>query len=141
MSDWESDLDEFFDREEQLEQAELERKAKEQQEVESFLSEVVVPAFERIKEFLGRYGREVEIASGNDKATLSASYEGEPEIVYRIYAKMPQPTVNYAYVSKVTGEAMTASDVLTTAEGEVPAGEISQEVIIKHFIRKFKSVA
>ena len=141
MSDWESDLDEFFDRKEQLEQAELERKDIERQEVESFLSEIVVPAFERIKEFLGQYGREVEISSVNEQATLSASYEGEPEIVYRIRANMPQPTVRYAYVSKATGEAMKASDVLTTAEGEVPAGKITQEVIIKHFIRKYKSVA
>ena len=140
MADWRAELDEFFSRQEQIEQAERERKSKELQEVQAFLTEIVLPAFEQLGEYLEGHGREVRLATEDDHATITVIDKGSPEIFYRIYATPPRPRIIYAYIAPETGKAIKASDEITDATGPVPVDEISQEVIIQHFIRKYKSV-
>ena len=141
MSDWKSELDDFFDRQEHLERDEVERRARDRQQIVAFLDEIVVPAFEELRTYLEERGRQVKVSADGEKATLAVSYQGRPEILYRLYAKSRQTAIVYAYFDKNTGKAVKAKDVITTAEGEVALSEITQEVIIQHFIRKYKSVA
>lgn len=140
MDDWKSDLDDYFSRQEQLERAEEERQARERQAAETFLTEIVVPAFRRVGAHMELHGREVKIASGADQATITVIHRGSPEIMYRIYADRPQPTAEYAFIASDSGRAVKAADAITAEEGPLAMDEITQEVIIRHFIRKYKSV-
>lgn len=141
MSDWKAELDDFFDRQEYLKRDEAAKQARERQQIVVFLDEVVVPAFDEVKAYLEERGRQIKISADAEKATIAVSYQGRPEILYRLYAKSLQPAIVYAYFDKNTGKAIKAKDVITVAEGEVPLTDITQEVIIQHFIRKYKSVA
>lgn len=140
MADWKAELDEFFSRQGQIKQAESERKEKELQEAQTFLKEVVLPAFEELKAYLVEHGRDVRLAVGDEHATITVIDQGDPEILYRIYASPPRPRIIYAYIAPETGKAVKASDEITDEAGPVPVDEISQDVIIQHFIRKYKSV-
>jgi len=141
MSDWTSELDDFFDRQEHLERDVAVKQARDQQQIAAFLAEIVAPAFEELKTYLEGRGRQVKVSADGEKATLAVSFLGRPEILYRLYAKSLQPAIVYAYYDQSTGKAIKAKDVITTAEGEVQLAEITQEVIIQQFIRKYKSVA
>lgn len=141
MSDWKSELDDFFDRREHLERDEAAKRTRAQQQITAFLVKIVMPAFDELKVYLEGRGRQVKVTADGQKATLAVSYQDRPEILYRLYAKSPQPVIVYAYFDKFSGKPVKAKDVITATEGEVPLAEITGDVIIQHFIRKYKSVA
>lgn len=140
MSDWRTDLDDFFEKQETLTQAEEAHEAQALLQVEAFLAETVLPAFEQLQEQLEKHGREVKIAQEGHQATISVLHEGKPEIMYRLYADARQPIIEYAFISAESGQALKASDVITEEDSPLPVEEIDQEAIIRHFIRKYKSV-
>jgi hypothetical protein len=140
VSDWRTELDDFLKKRETLELAERESEGAWLLEAEAFLDGTVMPAFEQLCEQLQKHGREVKVSREEGLATITVLFEGRPEIMYRLYADPKAPSVEYAFVSHESGKALKAADLITDEEGPVPAGAIVQETIIRHFIRKYKSV-
>ncbi|MDX1613291.1 MAG: hypothetical protein R3300_03215, partial [Candidatus Promineifilaceae bacterium] len=85
--------------------------------------------------------REIRIAADHQQATLTVIHHGNPEIMYRMYARLPEPAVYYAYIAPETGRPVEASDAITAAAGPLSLHEITPDDIIRHFIRKYKSVS
>lgn len=54
--------------------------------VSAYFEEVVLPAFESLKEELAKHGREVEIFRTPTQATLVVYYDGEEEFSYAVHA-------------------------------------------------------
>lgn len=79
--DWQHELAEIFEtRGGEAARARQERKRR----VRSFISEVVVPAFEELAEALQEYDRDVEVEFGDRDASIRVLHEGEEEFYYEV---------------------------------------------------------
>ncbi len=61
MSDWQERLRDSADRQESRGRADAERAGHTLPEVEAFYADVVIPAFEELRDLLRRYGRQVDV--------------------------------------------------------------------------------
>jgi len=64
---------------------------KAEREINRFIRETVLAAFEEIREHLRQYGREAEIEHSDQDASLVVMYGGQEEFAYGIYGHVYQP--------------------------------------------------
>lgn len=79
--DWKRDLAQLFG----YEESEVARARKERKrQVRSFISDVVVPAFEELARALQDYDRDVEVEYGDRDASIRVLHDGEEEFYYEV---------------------------------------------------------
>jgi choline/glycine/proline betaine transport protein len=90
MTEWRDELNQFFVK------TEVNRVQKESSELESFITTVVMPAFEDLAKELEKHGRTTVIRNAVISAALIVQNNGEEEMAYRILGRvLPNAVVPY----------------------------------------------
>ncbi len=84
MTDWKSDLRDFFNNTEKKAKDNEEKLEKVEAKVKEFYSKIIIPAFEELEKELQKYKRETKISSKHNSSSIIVSYRGEQEIEYEI---------------------------------------------------------
>ena len=141
MSDWKSDLANFFSEKEEKNELNEEKLKDTEAEVAKFYSKVVIPAFQELKVELEKYYREVRISSGLTSASIIVIYKGQKEIDYSIkvriypYNAFPYPHTRFRDES---GKIYITEGFLRSGSQAYNISQIKKNEIIQHFLVDYK---
>jgi hypothetical protein len=143
MSDWKSDLDDFFQKKE-VKNKTIEVQLEEtKSKVINFFKEVVVHAFEELKTEMEKHQRDVKISSGTDSASIVVYINGEKEFDYSIKVRVhPQRAIPYPetrFRDRTDGKTYRAEGFLRSGSQDYSINDISKDEIIKHFLTDYKN--
>ncbi len=135
MADWQNDLGAFFKQKEQT-HAEMERS-----EVEHFLTDVAMPAYEQLKAELEKYGREVVIRETASAATLVVQNDGADEFRYSLQGRtFPEGILPFAELlsRERKGIRMIRTESMVRSGSDYSILDITSEEVIAHFLAHYK---
>ena len=93
MNDWRTDLGSFFEKQNKS------RAERQLSDIEKFVKNVVVPAFDDLKPELEKYGRAVNVRSSASTATLFVQNMGTDEFTYCVQGRtFPDRIVPFAEI-------------------------------------------
>jgi hypothetical protein len=142
MSNWKSELDDLFKKKEEEKKISEERDIKGKEEIALFTSEVVEPAFNELKRELVKHGREVQISSSTDGATMSVSLNGKLEVGYIVSARIwPDGVFVYPkqrFVDKDGKTYISEGGGFGVVNGQSIIGNVTARDIIKDFLEDYK---
>jgi hypothetical protein len=135
MTDWKSDLSDFFDKQGQKVQAETERQKETQSDVKEYLSIEVMPALEELKSELEKHGRQVSIHEGGESAGITVKFQGNEEFQFSVRAQGSRVYPETRFREKSDGK-------MYRAEGGFRGGttiyNVKKDEIIKHFLEDYQ---
>lgn len=135
MSEWRKNLGNFF---EESSEAELEEK---KSEVEIFIAEVAIPAFEEIAMELQGHGRNITIRESGSSASILVQKNGEEEMSYSIQGRtFPTGTLPYAeirYRERGGRRLITVESVVRSGSQDYQITDITKDEVIEHFIKEY----
>ena len=131
-NDWKKELGTF------LEEKRKDKKEERRLELETFIREVVVPAFQELKRELERHSRLAVIRDAPSSASLKVAFQGEEEITYSIQARsfsdrsVPYPSVRYR---ERRGVRYVTTEGAFGPSGQPPSvQEVTTEDVIRNFL-------
>ncbi len=86
MSDWRTNLAEFYNNLDSVEKKREHRVQMQREEITKVISEVVVPAFKELADEFKKHDRQVQITEQHDRATIQVVFQGETEMILGIKA-------------------------------------------------------
>ena len=131
-NDWKSELGTF------LEEKRKDKKEERRLELETFIREVVVPAFQDLKVELEKHMRLALIRDAPSSASIKVTYQGEEEITYSIQARtfsdrsVPYPVVRFRERRGVRYVATEGS--FGTASQSVSVQDVAKDDVIRNFL-------
>ena len=137
MKDWKDDLKDFF-RDRERGDAPGEADAGRPAEVRKFYASRVKPAFKELRRELGRYGREVALDVGDDRASLDVRYHGRLELSYRIVVREGRPRPESFY-EVPSGGALRSEGAFRTGGRPAELGDLAKDDIIADALREYRS--
>jgi hypothetical protein len=132
-NDWKSELGSF------LEEKRKDKKEERRLELEAFLRDVALPAFQELKAELEKHDRTVAIRDSPTSISIKVTHQGEEEITYSLQARtfsdrtVPYPNVRYRErrgVRFVTTEGTFGSG----ATQAPPVAEVTHKDVIRSFL-------
>jgi len=135
MADWQDDLGTFFKQKEQT-HAEQERS-----EVERFISDVAMPAYEQLKAELEKYGREVSIRETASAATIAVQSCGVDEFRYSLQGRtFPEGILPFAELlsRERKGIRMIRTESMVRSGSDYTISDITPDEVIAHFLSHYK---
>jgi hypothetical protein len=137
MSDWQKQLGNFFAKTEETKQKE------ERPEFARFISEVVMPAFEKLAEELKKHGRDVTIRDAAASATLLVHAAGKEEFMYRIQGRtFPNAVLPYAelrFRERKGLKLIHTENMLRSGPPNYALSDITVQEVIGNFIANYTS--
>jgi choline/glycine/proline betaine transport protein len=135
MADWQNDLGAFFEEKEQT-HAEQERS-----EVERFLTDVAMPAYEQLRAELEKYGRDVSIRETANAAALIVQHEGADEFHYSLQGRtFPEGVLPFAVLvsRERKGIRMIRTESMLRSGSDYALADITSDEVIAHFLTHYK---
>ncbi len=135
MADWQDDLGAFFKEKEQT-HAELERS-----EIERFITDVAMPAYEQLKAELEKYGREVSLRETASAATLTVQNNGADEFRYSLQGRtFPEGILPFAELlsRERKGIRMIRTESMLRSGGAYSISDVASDEVIAHFLTHYK---
>lgn len=136
MADWRKDLGSFF------EQQTKKQEQKERTETERFISDVVVPAMESLREELIKHGRTVSLRSSQSSAQMIVQRDGSDEFTYRVQSRtFPERTVPFAEVvaKERKGVRLIRTESMFRSDSTYTIKDIDRDEVIRHFLQNYTS--
>ncbi|MFC1498414.1 hypothetical protein ACFLS1_08105 [Verrucomicrobiota bacterium] len=136
MTDWQSDLGKFFEKTDETKQQE------EKLEMDGFVSNVVMPAFNAIEMELAQYGRYVNIRDTGTSAAITVFHkDGEEELMYRVQGRtFPNGVLPYAEIrfrERKGHRLLTVEAMFRTGNQGYLLADITKDEVIQHFISHY----
>jgi len=135
MVEWQKKLEGFFQQSEKSKQDKL------TSELARFIEDVVMPAFDAVKQEMEKHGRDVTIRNASTSASLSVHHGGEEELTYRVQGRIfPSRVLPYVELRfrERKGLRLLRTEVMFR-DGAVEYGltDITREEIIQHFVDNY----
>jgi len=131
-NDWKKELGTF------LEEKRKDKKEERRLELETFIREVVMPAFQELKSELEKHSRLAAIRDAPSSASLKVTFQGEEEITYSIQARtfsdrsVPYPVVRFR---ERRGVRYVATEGVFGSAGQAPSvQEVTKGDVIRSFL-------
>jgi hypothetical protein len=131
-NDWKRDLGAF------LEEKRKDKKEERRLELEAFIREVALPAFQELKSELEKHGRLAMIRDAPSSASLKVSNQGEEEITYWIQARtfsdrtVPYPVVRFRERRGV--RYVTTEGAFGSGPQAVAVQDVTKDDVIRSFL-------
>ena len=136
MSDWQNDLGNM------LNKAEVGKIAADAGELQRFLSQTALTAFEQLSQELQKYGRTVQIRSTASSAALTVSNNGEEELNYRLQARTfpngVRPFAEVRFRERKGLKLITVESMVRSGPSEYTIADVSSDEVIKNFLEHYK---
>ncbi len=135
MAEWQEDLGAFFRQKEQT-HAELERS-----EMERFISDVAVPAYEQLKAELQKYGRMASVRETASAATITVQHKGVDEFRYSLQGRtFPEGVLPFAELlsRERKGIRMIRTESMVRSGSDYRLADVTPEEVIAHFLSHYK---
>lgn len=137
-ADWRSELGSILKRPEPSKSDEVVRS-----ELERFVADVVVPAFEDLSQELARYGRQASIRPAATSAALLVLFEGEEEMTFRVQGRMfPGGLLPFADVRcrERKGLRLLRNEVMLRSgnPADYSLKDITRDEVIRAFLDQYK---
>ncbi len=111
-------------------------------ELNRFLTQTAMPAFEELCTELSKYGRTTQIRSSDSSATLTVSNNGEEEISYRLQGRtFPNGVLPFAEIRFRERNGLKLIRVESMVRSGAPdysMSDISSDEIIGNFLQHYK---
>jgi hypothetical protein len=137
MAEWQKRLDAFFAKTEEIKQKE------EKPEFARFVSQIVIPAFERLAEELKKHGRDVTIRDAASSATLLIHRAGKEEFMYRVQGRtFPNVVLPYAelrFRERKGLKLIHTESMLRSGPPNYALQDITVEEVIQSFLSNYMS--
>jgi hypothetical protein len=142
MSDWRKSLGSFIEKTDRAG-----KKFNESAVLARFISTVVTPAFNELREVMEAHDRTVSIRSTEAAATITVSHEGDEEITYRVQSRMfPAGLLPFAEVRFRERKGLRfvkVESMLRAGKPDYSMNDIAKEEIIQsfmdHYMRRVES--
>lgn len=137
-ADWRSELGSILKRPEPSKSDEVVRS-----ELERFVAEVVLPAFEDLSRELERYGRQASIRPAATSAALLVMFEGEEEMTFRVQGRMfPGGMLPFADVRcrERKGLRLLRNEVMLRSgnPADYTLKDVTRDEVIRAFLDQYK---
>lgn len=136
MNEWRKDLGSFF---ETQNKSRAERKLS---DIEKFVRNVVVPAFDDLKGELEKHGRAVNVRSSASTATLLVQHGGADEFTYCVQGRtFPDRIVPFAEIvcKERKGVRLIRTESMFRGDNEYTIDSIEKDEVIQHFLSNYMS--
>ncbi len=130
--DWKNELGTFLD------EKRKDKKEERRIELEAFIRQVAVPAFQELKREFEKHGRQTIIREAPSSASIKVSFQGEEEITYSVQARtfsdrsVPYPSVRFRERRGV--RYVTAEGAFGAAAQPPSVQDVTQEDVIRNFL-------
>ena len=135
MTDWKSDLSDFFDKQGQKAQTEAERQKETQSAVTEYLSIEVMPALEELRSELEKHGRQISLHEGAESAGITVGFQGNEEFQFSVRAQGSRVYAETRFRERTDGK-------MYRAEGSFKGGttiyDVKKDEIIKYFLEGYQ---
>jgi hypothetical protein len=135
MTDWKSDLSDFFDKQGQKAQTEAERQKETQSDVKEYLSIEVMPALEELRSELEKHGRQISVHEGAESAGITVGFQGNEEFQFSVKAQGSRVYPETRFRERTNGK-------MYRAEGSFRGGatiyDVKKDEIIKYFLEDYQ---
>jgi hypothetical protein len=142
MSDWKSDLACLFSEKEENNKSNEEKLKITRAGVAKFYSEVVIPAFEELKNELEKYHRDVKIYTGEVYASIIVGHKDETEANYSIRVRIIPgkafPFPETIFIELSGGKSYRVECFLRTGSQDYDITQINKDEIIQDFLSNYK---
>ena len=137
MADWQKQLGDFFAKTEETKQKE------EKPEFDRFISDIVMPAFEKLAEELKKHGRDVTIRDAAATASLIVHHGGKEEFMYRLQGRtFPNAVLPYAelrFRERKGLKLIHTENMLRSGPPDYALSDITEEEVIRNFLANYTS--
>jgi len=134
MNDWRTDLGSFFEKQNKS------RAERQLSDIEKFVKNVVVPAFDDLKPELEKYGRAVNVRSSASTATLFVQNMGTDEFTYCVQGRtFPDRIVPFAEIvcKERKGVRLIRTESMFRGDNEYTIDSIEKDEVIQHFLSNY----
>jgi hypothetical protein len=135
MADWRNNLDGFFAKEE------VDEGRVKKPEFDVFITDVVLSAFEEIREEMERHDRLATIREAESSANIIVYKVGEEEISYRVHARtLPTGVLPVAEIrcrERKGLKLLTVESMIRNAKPNYALSDITTEDIIDNFVDNY----
>jgi hypothetical protein len=107
-------------------------------EIKSFISTVVMPAFEELKSELENDRQEVRIFRFDDSVTLEVKPNSDNEYIYRIEFRFNKPIPFTRFREKRSNKLIESQSSIRSGSQDYTMSDITKEEIISHFFSGYK---
>ncbi len=111
-------------------------------DLERFIADVVLPAFEELTKELERHGRQVSVRSTPSSATLLVLSEGEEEITYRVEGRVfpggIRPFADVRYRERKGLRLLRGESMFRSGPGDYTVRDVTREEVIRHFLDQYR---
>jgi hypothetical protein len=135
MSNWKSNLSDFFDKQDQKAQADADKQTETQSQVENYLATEVAPALEELKSELEKHGRQVSVHTGAESATIDVSFEGNEEFCFTVKTLGSGVHPETRFRGKTDGKMYRAEG---SFRGSNNIFNVKKDDIIEHFLEDYQ---
>ncbi|HKZ00703.1 MAG TPA: hypothetical protein VJ180_00590 [Pyrinomonadaceae bacterium] len=138
MSDWKSNLSDFFDKQEKKAQADTEKQKETQSEAEKYLATEVAPAFDELKSELEKHGRHVSIHTGADSAGILVDFEGREEFQLTVKTRGSVVYPETRFREKTDGKMYRSEAMFHGSSAKSNVFNVKKDDIIAHFLEDYQ---
>lgn len=136
-NEWQNNLDDFFQK------SQKKKQQVKTSELQKFIADVVLPAFETLRQQLARHDRSVVIRDYDTSAVIIVHHNGEEEMMYRIHGRTyPNGIVPYAEIRFRERKGLRFISTETMFRSGTPdysVADVKQDEVIRNFVENYTS--